>query len=115
MPGQQHDLCEPYDMTSLVIMRTAAIADLKARLSAYLKHVKAGQEVLITERGAPVARLVPVGAVGNEDQELADLERQGLVRRGTTALPRGFWRLPRPVDPQASMRRAVADERESGW
>ncbi|MCX6550850.1 MAG: type II toxin-antitoxin system prevent-host-death family antitoxin [Acidobacteria bacterium] len=39
-------------------MRTAAsIADVKARLSEFVRRVKAGNEVVITDRGVPVARL----------------------------------------------------------
>ena len=39
-------------------MRVSAnIATLKARLSEYLRQVKAGNEVVVTERGVPVARL----------------------------------------------------------
>jgi prevent-host-death family protein len=97
----------------MVIMMTAAVAELKARLSRYLKQVKAGEEVLVTERGAPVARLVPVGAV--EHDEIEELERQGLVRRGTGVLPKNFWTMPRPRDARATVRRAVAEEREGGW
>ncbi len=37
-------------------MKTTAITDLKARLSEYLNQVKAGTEILITDRGEPVAR-----------------------------------------------------------
>ncbi len=96
-------------------MKTAAVAELKAQLSRYLKQVKAGEEVLVTERGAPIARLIPVASGAPQDDEIADLERQGLVRRGTGKLPRGFWQMPRPRDPQASVRRAVSEEREGGW
>jgi prevent-host-death family protein len=45
---------------------TAAVAELKAQLSRYLSRVKAGEEILVTERGTPVARLVPV--VGGTDR-----------------------------------------------
>ena len=41
-------------------MKTAAVAELKANLSKYLGQVKAGEHVLVTERGVPVAKLVPV-------------------------------------------------------
>ena len=41
-------------------MKTAAVSELKARLSKYLDRVKAGEEVLITDRGNPVARLTPI-------------------------------------------------------
>ena len=44
---------------------TANIAQIKARLSEYLSQVKIGSEVVITERGMPVARLVPLAPTRN--------------------------------------------------
>jgi prevent-host-death family protein len=41
-------------------MASIGIAALKARLSRYLEQVKGGHEVVITDRGLPVAKLVPV-------------------------------------------------------
>ena len=35
------------------------IAELKARLSAYLRVVRAGGEIIVKDRDTPVARLVP--------------------------------------------------------
>ncbi len=40
-------------------MRTHSVAHAKAHLSALLEQIEQGQEVLITRRGQPVARLVP--------------------------------------------------------
>ena len=40
-------------------MKTATVADAKSHLSALLAEVEAGQGVVITRRGKPVARLVP--------------------------------------------------------
>ena len=90
-------------------MKRTGVAELKAQLSRYLARVKAGEEIIVTERNVPVARLVPVG---ERDAALRDLERQGLVRVGTGRLPRGFWRLPRGRDPKALVRKAAAEERE---
>ena len=41
-------------------MRTVGIRELKAQLSAYLREVKNGQTIDITDHGQVVARLVPV-------------------------------------------------------
>ena len=41
-------------------MKTASVAESKAHLSALLGNVEAGEDVLITRRGKPVARLVAV-------------------------------------------------------
>lgn len=40
-------------------MRTVSLADAKARLSELLNEVEAGEEVVITRHGTPVARVVP--------------------------------------------------------
>lgn len=96
-------------------MKSAAIAELKAHLSRYLSRVKAGEEILVTERSVPIARLVPVDPRTGELESLRDLERQGLIRLGRARLPKDFWKLPRGRDPRALVRKAVVDEREGGW
>ncbi|MBL8726164.1 MAG: type II toxin-antitoxin system prevent-host-death family antitoxin [Planctomycetes bacterium] len=96
-------------------MRTTAIAKLKAQLSRYLRLVKTGEEVLITERDVPVAKLVPVGEQSADLQSLRDLERQGLLKVGTGRLPKNFWKLPRGKDPSAAVRRGASEERDRGW
>jgi prevent-host-death family protein len=98
-------------------MESAGVAQLKARLSEYLSRVKAGEEVLVTDRGRPVARLVPVGAgyVPDDEAELArlrEMEREGLVRLGSGRLPEGFFEKERPADPRGTLRKAVLEERE---
>ena len=40
-------------------MRTATVRDLRNHYSSLLGWVKAGEEIGITQRGVPVARLVP--------------------------------------------------------
>ena len=40
-------------------MKTANIAEAKSHFSALLADVEAGEEVVITRRGKPVARIVP--------------------------------------------------------
>jgi prevent-host-death family protein len=94
-------------------MKTISVSELKARLSENLRSVKAGERVIVTERGRPIAVLVP--AEPETDDSLARLEAVGLVRRGTGRLPRGFWDLPRPKDPKSALRRAVIEEREEDW
>ncbi|HJS75187.1 MAG TPA: type II toxin-antitoxin system prevent-host-death family antitoxin [Vicinamibacteria bacterium] len=41
-------------------MRTAGVRKARQALSSLLEDVQKGREVLITDRGRPVARLVPV-------------------------------------------------------
>ena len=40
---------------------TVGVRELKSRLSEVLRRANAGQTVLITDHGQPVARIVPVG------------------------------------------------------
>ena len=40
-------------------MRTVSVAEAKAHLSELLNQVEAGEEIVITRRGQPVARLAP--------------------------------------------------------
>ena len=42
-------------------MKSAAVSKLKATLSEHLARVKAGEEVVVTERGKPIAKIVPLG------------------------------------------------------
>ena len=95
-------------------MKTAAVSELKARLSEYLTHVKAGMDVLVTDRGKPIARLVPISRTRNLKQSLARMEKEGLIRVGSGKLPKDFWKMPRPDDPGDRVLKALLEEREGG-
>lgn len=96
-------------------MKTVTVSKLKASLSEYLRRVKAGEEVLVTERGRPIAKLAPALSSHTLPQYLVEMEKQGLIKVGSGKLPKGFWDLPRPKDPQGSIVKAVLEEREEGW
>ncbi len=95
-------------------MPTAAVSELKARLSAYLSKVKAGAEVLITDRGKPIARLVPISRSKNTRESLVRIEKQGLIRIGSGKLPKDFWAMPRAEDPKGLVLKALIEERKKG-
>lgn len=96
-------------------MKKTRVSELKASLSRYLARVKAGEEILVTEHGRPVAKLIPVaGAERDDDDRLAALERAGVLRIGEHALPAEFWRRARPADPGATARAALIEERREG-
>ena len=95
--------------------RTAAVSELKAGLSAYLARVKAGEEVVVTDRGTPVAKLVPISRSDESEVErMRRLAAQGLVRLPTRPLPKDFWDRPLPEDPGDSVLRALLEDRETG-
>ena len=54
-----------------------AISELRSNLRAWVDHARSGDDVVITERGVPVARLVAVDASG----VIKRLERDGLITR----------------------------------
>lgn len=60
------------------------VTALRAELSGWIDRVQEGEEVVVTERGRPVARILGVDAVPLMDQ---------LIARGVVTPPRG----PKPV------------------
>jgi prevent-host-death family protein len=41
-------------------MKSVKIAELKDKLSEHLRAVKAGEEVIVTDRNRPIARILPM-------------------------------------------------------
>jgi prevent-host-death family protein len=67
-------------------MKTVGVRELKNRLSEYLRHVRLGDTVLVTDRGEIVAELTPPGhapADASVPPGLVALAKRGLVRLGT--------------------------------
>jgi antitoxin (DNA-binding transcriptional repressor) of toxin-antitoxin stability system len=60
-------------------MRAAKISELKAKLNANIQYVKNGEEVLILDRNAPVARLAPAGPIEDEDARMQRLIAKGAI------------------------------------
>jgi len=56
---------------------TVGVRELKNRLSKYLRQVKAGQTVVITEHGRPVGRSVP--AAQPLEERLQAMAQAGLI------------------------------------
>jgi prevent-host-death family protein len=96
-------------------MKKASITDTKNNLSALIDTVKGGSTVLIVDRGRPVARLEPVSGMSSDDDRLARLVREGVVRpaRGTASKQLFTTRPPRGKK-GASGVRALIDERREG-
>jgi prevent-host-death family protein len=60
-----------------VVTTSVGVRELKNGLSAFLARVKEGEEVVVTDHGKPVARLVPID---RSTDRLAELVAAGLVR-----------------------------------
>lgn len=96
-------------------MKTASITEAKNGLSALIDRVRAGDSVLITDRGVPVARIEPVVGV-DPSGRLERLERAGVIRRGAAPIPLDEIRTPAPSLPDGvSAVEALLEERRSGW
>lgn len=90
------------DQPTSAVTREVGVRDLKARLSEYLRAVKGGATIVVTEHGRPVARLVPDVSPSMRERILA-LAQAGLI----------VWNGERyaPVKPRLRLRgaRTLAD------
>jgi prevent-host-death family protein len=89
-------------------MKTAAVTDLKNRLSHYLRLVARGEAVTILDRGRPVARITRI--------ESADIDAEALVAAGIARAPvaplsKDFFTRPLAAS-RASVVQALVDDRE---
>ncbi len=67
-----------------------SIRDMKNRLSKYLKLVRAGKEVVITDRGKPVAQLTRVKpTMESEEEVIARINALSWVRPGKSGKIKG--------------------------
>ena len=69
-------------------MRAVGVRELKNRLSEYLRLVRLGERVLVTDRGEVIAELGPPGEGAGPDEipwKLREMIRRGLA---TQAAPR---------------------------
>ncbi len=93
-------------------MKQVGLRELKNRLSEYVRMVRTGEHVQVTDRGQVVAELLPPAPPKGRDLAagLADLERRGLLRPPTAEGPAHYARLPRLL-PTGTARRLLDEER----
>ncbi len=86
-----------------------AVSELRAHLSDYLDRAREGAEVVITDRGMPIARLLGVTATTTLERLTAD----GIIARSAAPRPRASGQpRPRPRRPIADI---VSDQRRQPW
>ncbi len=95
-------------------MRRASISELKTSLSEYLLGVKNGEEILVTERGRPIARLVPALNAERASDRKNRLIRAGVLRAGSERLPSDLWKPSSIRDPEGKVLQGLLEERRSG-
>jgi len=82
------------------------IREAKINLSKYLKFVKNGNEVILTDRGRPVGKIVPV-----EKDELSLAERiKRLEDRGVLERKKENYKIPPPLPVDGSIGQQILQE-----
>ncbi len=86
------------------------LREANQRFSAAVKVVRAGGEVILTERGRPLAVLRPLSVTSGGERMIRQLEAAGLLRAAAKREPLPGWR-PRPLR-GVSVARTLREERE---
>ena len=100
-------------------MKSVTLAEAAGDLSALVREACAGETIVITQEGVPVANLVPAPTAPPEvdwEAHMDRLEREGLVTRGRGDTPDLKALAARLLNrPPTGGLDAVHDERDSGW
>jgi len=94
-------------------MKAVGIRELKNHLSEYVRKVRGGECVLVTDRGEVVAELRPPGELSREDpadRALAVLARRGDVTIGAPNRPDLYPSLPE-ILPSGTVQKLLDEER----
>lgn len=82
------------------------MSELRAHLSDWLERARRGEDVVVTDRGTPVARLVGMSSVTTIER----LTREGVIARPSAAArPKATGR--RRVKPRAPVSGLVSEQR----
>lgn len=93
-------------------MKAVAVKELKNRLSAYLREVRGGEVVLVTDRGRVVAELrrpTSEASLSSCDQVLERLQAEGILIAGLSQDARAYR--PSPLHAAVSTADLLAAER----
>lgn len=91
-------------------MTSVGVRELRQNASVLLRRVAAGESLIVTDRGRPVARLSPITAGGGID----DLRAAGLIREPLRRMSDAPAAIAMPSDrptPAQALAAARADER----
>lgn len=71
------------------------LREANQQFSKAIKAVKAGREVILTERGKPIAVIKPLPQPRTVEATIRRLEAEGILRRGPkSGKPMPVWRSP---------------------
>lgn len=97
-------------------MKNTPVSQLKARLSEYLRKVKGGESVVVTDHGQAIAKLIPFPQWGeDENVEVARLVETGILEPAAKALDESLLQKPSIRDSQRRTLQALLQERETGY
>jgi prevent-host-death family protein len=68
-------------------MATVGVRELKNRLTHYLARTRRGEEILVTDRGVPVALLGPIDRTAGREPSTIEARLATLAARGLVILP----------------------------
>ena len=91
-------------MYAVDVATSVGVRELKNHLSRYLELVRGGEDVVVTDRGSPIARLSPIDT---STDRLAELISAGLV----TAPTARARTLPRRITATGTVSDLVAAQR----
>jgi len=97
-------------------MKTVGVRELKNSLSEYLRRVRSGESVLVTDRGEVVAELAPPGDVSAETSlppGVLALARRGLATVGSAPDAALYRALPRKGPRKLTASELLDEERGS--
>ena len=98
-------------------MRTAGVREVKDRLSEFLRMVKGGEQVLITDRGEVVAMLGPPGPAFEQAEfpRLEQMIREGRATRAAPKRPGTYAPTTAPGISREDLERVLDEERADSW
>lgn len=88
------------------------LREANQRFSKAIKAVKAGKEVVLTDRGKPIAVIKPLEPQENQEAVIRRLEAEGILRSGPKSdKPMPVWRSPVRVKGKP-LSQAISEERD---
>ena len=101
-------------------MKRVTVRELEKDLRRHLNLVRTGETLVVTDGNGPIAEIRPSGlpaappsgrTAESDEDALRELERKGIIRRGTGRIPAGVLNSIR-VPKEARIIEAILEERE---
>lgn len=90
---------------------SVGIREAKAKLSKLLRLVQGGNEIILTDRGRPVGKIVPIQNDITVEERIRRLEDMGILERKSAQQPH---RMPKPISiPSGLAQKILQEDREN--